>query len=458
MKQYTSKMKMNSMTTASDIARLLHDGEKTAVDLITDLLSTIRNHADQSIFISVTEEQALRDARASDERRALGRLLGPWDGVPMAWKDLFDTRGDTTTAGSRVYAHADAAQYDAAVVAACRQQGLISLGKTNLSEFAYSGLGLNPHYGTPVNPSSDDEARAPGGSSSGSAVAVAAGLVPIAVGTDTAGSVRVPASFCGITGYKASQSRYASEGIYPLSRSLDSVGLFAQDMNDIIMLDGFMRGCAPEQQRVQDMSELSFLIPDNVVFDQVEDDVLACFEETVRVLQNAGARIRREPFPILDEVGQLFRQHGTLTVAEAATLHQALLASPAAEQMDQRVRERMGTASDFTAQDYIHLQWARERLQKQTADTLGDTLLLFPTTVITAPSIAALEADDELFKQVNLLTLRNTMPGNYLGTPGVSLKIGEDGKGLPIGALVSAAVDQDDRLLTAALAVQKVLG
>ncbi len=450
-------MKIDTMMTASDVARLLYSGEMTAVDLITDLLTQIRDSADQSIFITVTEEQALCDARASDERRALGQLLGPWDGVPMVWKDLFDTRGDTTTAGSRVYANADAAQHDAAVVAACRQQGLISLGKTNLSEFAYSGLGLNPHYGTPVNPSSDGEARAPGGSSSGSAVAVAAGLVPIAVGTDTAGSVRVPASFCGITGYKASQSRYSSEGIYPLSRSLDSVGLFAHDMNDIMVLDGIMRGRADEQHKEQKLSELSFLIPDNVVFDQIEDDVLACFEKTVKVLQNAGARIRRESFPILDEVGQLFRQHGTLTVAEAATLHQALLASSDAEQMDQRVRERMGTASTFTAQDYIQLQWARERLQQQTAEALGDTLLLFPTTVITAPAIAALEADNELFKQVNLLTLRNTMLGNYLGTPGVSLKIGKDGKGLPIGALVSAAMDQDDRLLSVCKAVEAAL-
>ena len=205
------------------------------------------------------------------------------------------------------------------------------------------------------------------------------------------------------------------------------------------------------------MSELSFLIPDNVVFDQIEDDVLACFNETVTLLQSAGARIERGPFPILDEVTRLFRQHGTLTVAEAATLHQALLASLDAQQMDQRVRERMGTASDFTAQDYIQLQWARERLQQQTADALGDTFLLFPTTVITAPAIEELEADDELFKQVNLLTLRNTMPGNYLGTPGVSLKIGEDGKGLPIGALVSAPADDDDRLLSVCKALEAVL-
>ncbi|MGQ7843266.1 amidase [Granulosicoccus sp. 3-233] len=446
-----SELKM----TASDVARLLYSGEMTCVDLITELLLRIRDSADQSIFITVTEEQALAEARASDERRALGQTLGPWDGVPLAWKDLFDTRGDITTAGSRV--HADVAQQDAAIVAVCRQHGLISLGKTNLSEFAYSGLGLNPHHGTPVNPASSNDARAPGGSSSGSAVAVAAGLVPIAVGTDTAGSVRVPASFCGIAGYKSSQSRYPSEGIFPLSRSLDSVGLFAHDMDDIIMLDAVMRGKVVEQLGESRLSELSFLVPDNVVFDQIEDDVLACFEETVKRLKNAGARIRREPFPIFDEVSQLFQKHGTLTVAEAATLHQNLLASAEAELMDQRVRERMGTASAYTAQDYIQLQWARERLQQQTAESLGDTLLLFPTTVITAPSIAALEADDEHFRQVNLLTLKNTMLGNYLGTPGVSLPIGKDGQGLPIGVLVSAAVGQDDRLLSVCKAVESAL-
>lgn len=445
------------MITASELAHQLNSGETTSVNLITELLAEIRGSADQSVFITVSDEQALAEARASDERRRLGQTLGPWDGVPMVWKDLFDTAGDITTAGSRVYATAKPARHDATVVTACRQQGLISLGKTNLSEFAYSGLGLNPHYGTPVNPSSDSEARAPGGSSSGSAVAVAAGLAPIAVGTDTAGSVRVPASFCGIAGYKSSQSRYSSEGIFPLSRSLDSVGLFAHDMNDIILLDGIMRGRGVEQHREPQLAELSFLIPDNVVFDQIQEDVLACFEEAVDLLQNAGARVRRAPLPILDEVAQLFREHGTLTVAEAATLHQALLASPDAEQMDQRVRERMGTASAFTAQDYIQLQWARERLQRQTAEVLGDTLLLFPTTVITAPAIATLEADDELFKQTNLLTLRNTMFGNFLGTPGVSLPIGKDKQGLPIGALVSTSVDRDDRLLSVCKAVEGVI-
>lgn len=442
--------------TATGLAHMLGNGEISAVELLSEYLGRIENHDDQSVFIKVTSARAFKEAKASDERRQYGSTQSPWDGIPIAWKDLFDTKGDPTSAGSKVYMNANPAKQDAVVVEACSRLGLICLGKTNLSEFAYSGLGLNPHFGTPINPHSDTEPRAPGGSSSGSAVAVAADLAPIAIGTDTAGSVRVPASFCGVRGFKSSQNRYCKQGVFPLSSSLDSLGAFAHCVDDLITLDAIMRGEAVStEQHVAGDQE--FLIPQTVVFDDVEPAIVAGFEEAIRRLTRGGIKVCRAPFPIFDEVAGLFKSHGTLTVAEAATVHKQLLSSPRADMMDRRVRDRIRTASGFTAQDYIKLQWERDRLQNATARAMGNRLLLFPTVAIAPPIIKPLEASDEHFAAINLMALRNTMHGNYLGTPGVSIPIGHDQNGLPIGALISGPFGHDDRVLAAAKAMEPLI-
>ncbi|WP_306261243.1 amidase [Pararhizobium sp. IMCC21322] len=448
-----TKKTLNGLS-ATELASMLQAGEMTAVELAERYLNAIAQYHDQSIFIKITKARALAEAEASDARRLNGTQLSPWDGIPIAWKDLFDTEGDTTTAGSKVYANANPAKSDAATVAACRDLGLVCLGKTNLSEFAYSGLGLNPHYGTPVNPYSDEMPRAPGGSSAGSAIAVAAGLAPVAIGTDTAGSVRVPASFCGLAGFKSSQNRYDKQGVFPLSSSLDSLGPLAHCVDDLIVLDALMRAHAAAPVADVDLADLEFLIPETIVFDEIEADIRASFDEAVDRLKNAGIRISRAPFPIFAEIMKLFAAHGTPTVAEAATFHEALLSSERADEMDQRVRTRMMAASGFSAQDYIRLQWERERLQETAGNILGDKCLLFPTVAMTAPALAPLEADDDFFAQSNLKALRNTILGNYLGMPGVSLPIGVDRKGLPIGALISAPFGQDDRILAVAKAIE----
>lgn len=442
---------------ASQLAAMLAKGETTAESLASHYLEKIRQHPDQAVFIKLTAERALAEARASDARRSNGCPLSPWDGIPVAWKDLFDTNGDTTTAGSTAYADAEPAGRDADVVAACTALGLVCLGKTNLTEFAYSGLGLNPHYGTPVNPFSDAQPRVPGGSSAGSAIAVAAGLAPVAIGTDTAGSIRVPASFCGLTGFKSSQNRYSKTRVFPLSPTLDSLGPMARCVDDLIIMDAAMRGLTAATTPLVDLTDLDILIPETIVFDDIDDDIGIRFEDAVSRLKNAGVRINRAPFAIFKTVSMLLTTHGTPTVAEAATFHADLLNSPRADQMDQRVRTRMLTASGFTAQDYITLQWERERLQAEVQAYLGDTCLLFPTVAMTAPAIAPLEADDALFASTNLKVLRNTMLGNFLGMPGVTLPVGSDSKGLPVGALVSAPYGQDDRILAVAKAIEPLM-
>ncbi|RVU86447.1 hypothetical protein EOL70_03075 [Leucothrix sargassi] len=443
--------------TAAEVANGLKNNEFTSEELVIEALENIYNCSDQSIFINVTAQRALAEAVASDQRRKNNQLLSELDGVLIVWKDLFDLEGVATTAGSKIYENAVPAEKDAEVVSNCKALGLVCLGKTNLAEFAYSGLGLNPHYGTPINPNSSDSPKAPGGSSAGSAVAVALGLTPLAIGTDTAGSVRVPASFCGITGFKSSQNRYSKKGVFPLSSSLDSLGAFANNVDDLIQVDALMRGKASVSLPMSDIKNSTFLIPESIVFDGISSDIHNTFDMFVEKLKLAGATIKFQAFPLFDEVSELFKKHGTLTVAEAYTYHEDLLLSPQAEHMDQRVRNRMLTAKQVSTTDYIKLQWARMRLQQEVTDMLGDEFLLFPTTPITAPDIAELEASDELFNTTNLTALRNTMLGNYLGTPGVSFSIGNDAEGLPIGALISAPVDQDDRVLAVCRAVEDLL-
>ncbi len=450
-------MTQQTFTTTDQLAQALDSGELTSEELVKNSLDAINTCTDQSIFIQVTQERALAEAAASDVRRRKGKLLSRWDGIPIAWKDLFDFKGLPTTAGSSVYKNAVSAQCDADVVGACASHGLISIGKTNLSEFAYSGLGLNPHFGTPINPHGTDKAFAPGGSSAGSAVAVARGLTTLAVGTDTAGSVRVPASFCGIAGFKSSQNRYSKAGVFPLSSSLDSLGAFARTVDELIQVDAMMRGFASASLPKVNLSEITFLVPETVVFDDIDVEIENAFSQMTEKLSSAGATIQRQKFPIFSEVSELFQRHGTLTVAEAYALHEELLHGAEANKMDQRVRTRMLTASQFSTTDYIRLQWERNRLQQATTETLGSTFLLFPTTPITAPELNLLESSDDLFASVNLKALRNTMLGNYLGTPGLSLPIGSNADGMPFGALISAPYGQDERVLSVAKAVEALL-
>lgn len=442
---------------ATALSRSLARGDTTSEMLVASCFSKIADYNDDSIFTSLTMGAAMEAARVSDARRKTGKLLSAFDGIPVAWKDLVDIPGTPTTAASAVYENAVPPDVPAVIFENCTKAGLICIGKTNLSEFAYSGLGLNPHFGTPVNPHSTDDPLAPGGSSAGSAVAVAASIVPLAVGTDTAGSVRVPAAFSGILGFKSSQNHYDKTGIFPLSQSLDSVGTFAQSAEDLITFDAILRGEADMPRRPAQDAKPNLIVPTTVVMDDLDPDVASSFEKAVASLAAAGYSIVYRDFPVFSVVTTLFSKHGTLTVAEAATLHKDLLASADAEKMDQRVRDRMATASQFSAQDYIKLQWERKRLQSAVVDQLGNDILVFPTVAITAPSIAKLEADDDLFVSTNLMALRNTMLGNFLGMPGVSLPIGVAPNGAPIGALFSMANAKDLDVLTNVAALELVL-
>ncbi len=440
----------------AQLSVLLQSGALDPVALAEETLAAIRSHPDTTIFLSLLDERAKAEAQAARRRLREGRSRGVLDGVPIAWKDLFDMKGLATTAGSRVLQDAAPAGRDAAVVQALAEAGMVSVGRVNMSEFAFSGLGINPHYGTPRNPASPaGEDRIPGGSSSGSAVAVAAGLVPVAMGTDTGGSVRIPAAFNGIVGYKATRGRYAMDGVFPLARSLDSLGPLCRTVQDAAWIDAAMRGQAPAAMLPRlAPADLSLVIPETVFLDGAEPEVLAAFEGALETLARAGARIRRQAFPEFSAIFDLMARHGALVTAEAFVLHRARITGPAAAGIDPRVVKRTLLGEKITLSDYLETLDARERLTAAFEARLepGD-LLISPTLPHVAPAIRPLIDDEDLFFQTNGKTLRNTLVGNFLDWCGVSLPCGTGAAGMPVGLLLSGPRNSDERVLAAAAAV-----
>ena len=394
---------------------------------------------------------------AARKRLKAGTPAGPLDGVPVAWKDLFDLKGRVTTAGSVVLKGEPAAEQDAAAVRSAAAAGMISVGTLNMTEFAYSGIGLNPHYGTPRNPHGPGAARVPGGSSSGSGVAVARGLVPIGFGTDTGGSVRIPASVNGVVGYKSSTGRYAMDGVFPLSRSLDTIGPLAGDVTDCILADAALRGGGQTTPGPAPLGDITLLVPETLVLDDCEDAVGACFEDTLSRLSAIGARIERAPFPELAEVRALVARRGHLQAAEALAVHWDRVHGPEQERIDPRVVRRIRKAESMSAVDLIEFNRERQRLIALANARIGNRCVVFPTTPCVAMPAAPLERDQEAFFAANDRMLRNTMLGNFFDWCGVSIPNGQDKDGMPTGFLLSATHGRDDTVLAVALAMEAAI-
>ena len=303
-----------------------------------------------------------------------------------------------------------------------------------------------------------DPARVPGGSSSGSAVAVAAGVVPCAIGTDTSGSIRVPAAFCGITGFKPSAARVERAGVLPLSPALDSVGPLAVAVADLVALDAALRGAPAPVLPAAGVEGLRFVVAEGDPVEPLDPGVAAALAAAAGALAAAGAIVERRPVAALAETMTLLRGHGLLVAHEAWRVHEALLDGPDAERLDRRVLRRLREGRALPAAGYATLLEARPRVQAAFARELAGALLLTPAAPHVAPAIAPLEADDEVFLATNATTLRITMPTSFLDAPGVALPIGPAEAGLPASLLVSGPSGCDDRVLSAAVAVEAVLG
>ncbi|MGV8935848.1 MAG: amidase [Allorhizobium sp.] len=450
---------MTQTFTAMSIAQLSTLIQSGALDPVALMEATFEaiSSADPAIFISLSKERALAEAHASSRRIRDGRSLGLLDGIPIAWKDLFDMTGMITTAGSKVLAREPAATRDAAIVDALKAAGMVAVGRLNMSEFAFSGLGINPHYATPANPRSADVPRIPGGSSSGSGVAVASGLVPVAMGTDTGGSIRIPAAFNGIVGYKATRGRYPMDGVFPLAKSLDSLGPLCRSVQDAVWIDAAMRGLTVASIERGPLAGVHVVIPQNVVFDGAEAGVVDAFEAGVDRLVAAGVIVSRIVIPAFDEIFALMESHGALVTAEAYALHRQRLESDDALSMDPRVVSRTRLGAKISLSAYIEILDTRTRLIAEVEQLLGDSLIAFPTIPHVAPPIAPLMTDDALFVQTNAKTLRNTLLGNFLDWCGVSIPCGTGDADMPVGFLLSGPARADERLLSVALSAEPVI-
>ncbi len=437
---------------AAEIGRALATGETSSLALTERLLSRIEA-GDPAVFLRLTPERARAEAAAADARLAAGRPLSPLDGVPIAWKDLVDMAGERTTAGSALHADAIPACRDAEVVANAARAGMVSLGKLNLAEFAYSALGQNPHFGTPANPAG--AGRAPGGSSSASGAAVAAGLVPCALGSDTGGSIRIPASFCGVVGSKSSSGRLPMAGVFPLSRTQDTIGPLCRSVEDAALLDAILRGAPAPAPPPLDVATLSILVPEGVALSDLSEDVAETFERSLTALARAGAWIRREPLPALERVAAALAA-GSIVAAEAYALHRDALEGPELSRIDPRVAARMLIGQGMSAADLVDLHRLRDSAMAEVRETLDGAFLAMPATAITAPKLSEMK-DEAAFRRLTHLANRNTGFGSFLDLPGLAIPNGRDRDGLPTSFLLSAPAGGDAALLRAGLGVEPLI-
>lgn len=446
------------MKTIAQLSGLLRKGKVDPVELVEGVLDAITFYGDQTLFIDVFADRARKEARASRKRFKSGAAVSALDGIPLGWKDLFDVKGRVTTAGSVVLKSNPPAAHDAVLLQTATSAGAVTVGTLNMTEFAYSGIGLNPHYGTPRNPRDPVVHRVPGGSSSASGAVVAAGLLPAAIGTDTGGSVRIPASFNGVVGYKSSTGHFPMAGVFPLSRTLDTLGPIANTAEDCAIFEAMLAGRKKAVAAAPSLQGLEFVVPTNVVFDGAEAEVLANFERSLKQLASAGARIKRKAIPVFESIQALNASRGHILGIEALHLHWERVHGPDAGRMDQRVVQRIRLSEKMSAIDLVEVLQQRRKLIAEFSVLTGDATVLFPTTPTVAMPVAPLEADQNEFFRANAKTLRNTTIGNFLDWCGVSLPNGIGEGGMPTGLLLSASHGRDAEILAVAQRVQLVIG
>ncbi len=423
---------------------------------IEEALAAAQGSAAAFVFTKLYREAALAAARHADACASAGVQTGALAGLAVSIKDLFDVAGEVTLAGSVQRRGAPAAARDAAAVQRLRAAGAAVIGKTNMSEFAFSGVGINPHYGTPVNPCDTVVARVPGGSSSGAAASVALGLAFAGLGSDTGGSLRIPAALCGLVGFKGTQHRVPLDGGFPLSHTLDTVGAITRDVASSLLLDGVLAG-APLAVFERPLRGLRLGLPQTLVLDALEPAVAQAYQRALSVLSAAGAQLIELPLAELGEVSMINAPGGFSSV-EAWALHREAMRAPDQRALfDPRVAARIALGEPVSAADYIVMQDRRRDWVRRTTQTIaGFDAIVCPTVPIIAPPIAPLLASDEVFFKANGLLLRNTFLINFLDGCAFSLPCQRAGE-LPVGIMLAAPQGQDARLAAVALAVEAAL-
>jgi aspartyl-tRNA(Asn)/glutamyl-tRNA(Gln) amidotransferase subunit A len=401
-------------------------------------------------FLTVYADAAREAADGADRRTRDGDSRGPLDGAIVSMKDLFDVAGEPTRAGSMALADAPPATKDAAVVERLREAGAVIVGKTNMSEFAFTGVGANPHFGTPGNPA--DRARVPGGSSSGAAVAVADGMCEIAIGTDTGGSTRIPAALCGVVGFKPTKARIPTDGGFPLSPTLDSVGPLARSVQDCAAADSVLAGERYRPLEPAPVGTLRLGVVQGLPLEELDDTVAERFGAALAALGGAGARLSDMEFPLFDDMARV-QSPATIATVEAYQIHRGAIAARGFE-YDPIVRVRIETGSVVSAADYARMLEDRSALVGAMDQRLAEVdALVLPTTPIVAPTMAEISTTKG-FNAANRQLLRNTAIANFFDFCAISLPMGG---ALPTGFMLFGRRRQDRRLFEIAASIECAL-
>jgi len=409
---------------------------------------------EERVFTKLYAEAARAAADASDARKRAGVTLGPLDGTIVSIKDLFDVAGEPTTAGSLMLKTAAPALRDATIVSRLRQAGAVIIGKTNMTEFAFTAIGDNQHYGTPGN--AMDASRIPGGSSSGAGVSVGEGTSEISIGSDTGGSVRIPASLSGVVGFKPTARRVPLTGAFPLSSTLDSIGPLARTVAECAVADAVMAGEVPAALTPIPLSGLRVGIPRGVLFEDTEGDVATAFDQCLRKVERAGARVA--DLSIDDLLGEMraATKRGSIAAMEGAEVHADWLATGASAPVDPHVSGPLSRAAAIPTPVYIRAMRRRTALAAAMDERLASVdVLALPTTPVTAPTIVSM-ADADLRDRIEGLLLRNTQVANQFDLCAISLPMPD--MTLPAGLMLVARNGHDRHLLRIAAEVESLLG
>jgi aspartyl-tRNA(Asn)/glutamyl-tRNA(Gln) amidotransferase subunit A len=450
---------MKNLSSLRTLAGALGKAQITATELVEQAL--FRASTSNAVFITLNEGLTSL-AKAIDAARKRGDNVPPLAGIPITLKDLFNVRNEITLAGSIVgKSQAKPESEDAEVVAPLRDAGLLFLGRTNMSEFAFSGIGKNPHYGTPLSIWDRDTGRLPGGSSSGSAVSVAEGVVVATLGSDTAGSCRIPAAFNSIVGVKPSFGRMSLKGIYPLSPTSDAPGPLANDVDSCYLLDRLMCGLQAPQDALpelkpRDIKSLKLVVPQSAVLTDLDDEVQTAFDNSLEVLRNSGASIEFVEMSSIDDCIDMFANRAVV-IHEAYHHHREMLEQHG-DQFDPFVAQRLLTGSTISDQQQLERYHEKARIIEQFNQQFrasGADALLYPTVACIPPAISETEDLDNA-RIVNLRCLRNTATANYYDGCSISLPCHKLGTA-PVGLMVSAMNGDDEDLYAISATIERAI-
>ncbi|GHA87980.1 amidase [Modicisalibacter luteus] len=438
----------------------LRQARLSAVELAESALENFAARGEHDhAYLTWRGEAALKSAHAIDAVLSSGGDTGPLMGIPVSIKDIFAVPGMPTYAGSarRLPPHWEKA---GPMVSALLRQLPSVMGKTHTVEFAFGGLGTNLHWGAPRNPWDIKNHRTPGGSSSGAGVSLVSGTAALALGTDTAGSVRIPASMTGVAALKTTAGRWPTQQIVPLSTTLDTPGLLARSVDDLAFaftaLDDELFGKGSRLPDTPDLADLTFGVPDTFFWDDCSPGIAEAVQEAIRQLEAAGARIVTLDLPRTDEAYQLFQLGGLAASELAAFLNTEL--PDMMDSLDPNVAARIKAADDIAAWEYVRRRNMIEALSASAAERLAHVdALLTPTVAITPPTLDSL-VPEGAYPKANMHALRNTVMANFMGLCGLTLPVGKDAAGLPVGLQLLAGPWQDARLLAVGRAIEDKLG